>query len=676
MTRRNAPPPTRTIASARVWVSGCLLAGMTLAGCRPQVKPPAPPLPAVKTIGVRVGSIEDSLPVTGSLKSRQNIQLSTKILGRVSRVLVDDGSRVTRGQLVVLLDDSDLRAQVAAAQANLSASEVRYAQARVGLPAREETARTALTQAQAGYLTAEARFRQALLNEPIRVSLAETGVLEARAAVQTAAARLRQAQESEPARITTAKAQLQTAEEVVKTAQARLQQARETATQTEAQTAADVKRAEAALAASQAALAEVKRGARDQQIAAAQAQLDLAEAQLRDAQTELNRQKMLFDGGAAPRAAVDSAQTRFDVAKAQVDSARQNLSLIREGATTEQVRQAQEAVNQAQASLSQAQAARSRVPITQQDITAALSGLAQANEGLRTAQANMSQVVIAQQDTLAARQGLNQARANLSQALANQRQVPIQLEETKTARAALMQASANLRQARAGMTQIQIARQDVKAVEAAAQSARASLNLAQINLGYTRITSPVSGVVNQKLTAPGQSATPGLPLLNIVSLDRVYMEAQVGELHVRQVNVGDVARIMVPAVSNRMLQGYVSDIIPVASELSRQFRLRITIPQSPRELTPGAFSRADVVIKRIADALVVPVEVVDKSSGYPEVVIARTEGSTAVLERRRVQAGIETDTEIQIVGGITATDRLVLNPKGYHSGQKVRAVAA
>ncbi len=588
-------------------------------------------LPVVRVTPVTLGTITQTLDITGSLRSNQNVDLGSKISGRVARVLVQEGSRVRRGQLLITLDDADLRAQVAQAQAGVRAAQVRLNQTIVGLPAREQQVGTSIQQAEATLQSAQARYRQALLSEPAQVTASESQVSSARQAVRTAAARVRQA--------------------------------RQTARQTELQAEAEVRRAQAgvtgaqaAVAASRARLAEVQRGAREQQIAQAQAQVNLAEANLRDAQTELTRAQRLFAGGAAPRSSVDAAQTRFEVNQAQVEAARQNLSLVREGATNEQVRQAGEAVRQAQqgvpqaeAVLAQAQAGRARTLVAQGEVTTALAALSQAQSGLQTAQGNLAQIPITRQETRVAREAVGQAQAGLLQARANRSQIPV-------------------------------AREDVQAARAAVQIAQAQLRQAQVNLSYARISSPVNGVVNQKLTDAGETASPGAALLNLVSLDRVYFEAQVSENSVGRVRVGQPARLVVPAVGTQTLTGYVSDIIPTADARLRQFRIRITIPNAPlpkgTRLTPGAFARGTLTTQTITNALLVPTEAIKQTRGKATVRLAIGPPDNGQVKQRTVAVGADSRGQTQLLGGVAPGDRIIMGDETLEDGDKVRVAKA
>jgi HlyD family secretion protein len=586
-----------------------------------------PEVEIVNVATVSPANLSQTLPLTGSLKSNQNIDLNSKIQGRVARVLVDEGDRIRRGQLLIQLDDADLRAQVASARANLSTAQARLQQSIAGLPAREQQVGTTIEQARAALGTARARYRQAVLNEPVQRQAAET--------------------------------QVATARETVRTAQARLAQARRTARQSELQTVAGVRAAEAgvrsaqaAVARSQASLAEVRRGSREQQIAQSQAQVNIAQAQLRDAETELNRQRQLFEGGATARATVDTAQTRFDVARANLEAAQQQLSLVREGATNEQIRQAEEAVRvaeegvrQAQAQLGQARATRLSATNAQNDITTALAALGQAQSNYLSAVANLNQIPITRQETRTALENVRQAEAALSQAQANRSQIPI-------------------------------ARTDIAIARAAVDTARAGVQTAQVNLDYAKIYSPVNGVVNQKLTGVGETAGAGAALLNLVSLERVYFEAQIPESSIRQVRIGQPATIFVPAVAERAISGRVTEIIPVSTGNLRQFRVRISIPDAPRQLTPGAFARGSLVTQQIFNTLSVPIEAVQEINGKPTVIAVIKQGEKNVVKYRTINTGLTANGKVQVQGGLRQGDLVVVDEAGLDDGEEVKLATA
>ena len=629
----NEPKKKRNIAIPAILGVVALLGLGLFLRSRGQSAPPPDPaaaaearLTTVRVQPVTTGTIVSTLPLTGQLRSNQDVNINSKIAGQVERVYVDEGQRVTRGQLLISLGLSDLRQQVQSARANLESAQVRLEQARVGLPA-----------------------RVAQINNAVR---------EAQTQVNSAEARLRQAELSAPTRTTNARSQVESARAAVGSNQARVKQARETLRQVQGQVNAGVESAQAALRQARAQLDQVRSGSRDQQVAQAQAQVgqaeaqvNLAQAQVYDAQTNLTRQQTLYQGGATARANVDAAQTALEVAranlqaaKASVESARQQLSLVREGSRTEEVRQAEQIVAQREAALNQARADLSRIPATQAQISDALGGLAQSQEALRQANSNLSTIPSAQEDVVQARQALNQARAQLQTAQANRAQIPV-------------------------------ARADVPAAQAAVDAARSQLEQAQLNLGYAQIKSPVSGVVNTKSIDVGEIVSPGAALLNIVSVNDVIFEAQVPASQLGQIEVGQPAKITVAARNNQTFTGYVTEIIPVADPRLRQFRVRISL-ENAQGLTPGAFAQGVLQTQVSRNTLTVPTEEVRTGDGDPYVFVAVPDGDKATVKKRTVKIGAQAQGKTQILSGLSQGDMVIEGTGMYDDGQTVKLAKA
>ncbi len=77
---------------------------------------------SVSTHSIQRGSIVAEVMGTGTLEARVKATVSPKISGRIGEVLVDQGDRVSAGDLLVRLDDEELQQQVAIAQANVEAA--------------------------------------------------------------------------------------------------------------------------------------------------------------------------------------------------------------------------------------------------------------------------------------------------------------------------------------------------------------------------------------------------------------------------------------------------------------------------------------------------------------------------------------------------------------------------
>jgi membrane fusion protein (multidrug efflux system) len=100
-------------------------------------------------------------------------------------------------------------------------------------------------------------------------------------------------------------------------------------------------------------------------------------------------------------------------------------------------------------------------------------------------------------------------------------------------------------------------RADVKARKAA-------LDLARINLGYTRITAPVSGEVSERLAYDGQYVHAGTQVISIVPLNNVWVIANYLETQLTHVAIGDRAEVRVDSFPGVVIKARVDSIAPAS----------------------------------------------------------------------------------------------------------------
>jgi len=289
-------------------------------------------------------------------------------------------------------------------------------------------------------------------------------------------------------------------------------------------------------------------------------------------------------------AAASSAEVPVQSANAlgQLRVAEAGVAQARQGVGTElaNVKAAKARVDQAQANLTRSEADRQRYSnlLAKQEISR--SEYDQRATEARTAR---SALEAAQADVAAAEGRVAQARASVAQQEAN-------LDKARTA----PQQIAEVR-ARFGSASADLAR------------AEAQLETATLNLSYTRMVAPVSGIVGHKSVETGQHVQPGQELLTIVQLDDAWITANFKETQLRLVRPGQPAEIHVDSYGVD-LPGHVESIgaatgarfsllppenatgnfVKVVQRLP--VRIRLDRPQEPqRPLRPGM--SVDVSVK-------------------------------------------------------------------------------
>ena len=116
-----------------------------------------------------------------------------------------------------------------------------------------------------------------------------------------------------------------------------------------------------------------------------------------------------------------------------------------------------------------------------------------------------------------------------------------------TTQSQVVQANAQVQAASIVPEQVSITRAKASASEAQVQKNQAALEQAKLNIQYTTVKAPVAGIVSRKSVQPGQIMQPGQPLLAIVPLENVWVVANYKENQLKNMRVGQKARVHVDA---------------------------------------------------------------------------------------------------------------------------------
>ncbi len=157
----------------------------------------------------------------------------------------------------------------------------------------------------------------------------------------------------------------------------------------------------------------------------------------------------------------------------------------------------------------------------------------------------------------AARAAVDSAQAVVAQA---EQGVPVAESHVAQARAVVARMEADVAAARTGPQRVAVSQAESGSAQARIRQAEASLAQAELNLQYTRITAPVSGVVSKKTVEVGQVIQPGQPLMAIVPLEHIWVTANFKETQLHHMRPGQPAIISVDAYGGSQFQGRVDSI--------------------------------------------------------------------------------------------------------------------
>jgi len=168
--------------------------------------------------------------------------------------------------------------------------------------------------------------------------------------------------------------------------------------------------------------------------------------------------------------------------------------------------------------------------------------------------------------TVSSRTRVGQADAAVAQATANALKAHADLARIEPLAAQNVVSDQQLDAARAAAAaadaQLAAAQAALLGADARVAGARAARDQAALQLSYTRIMAPASGVVSKKSVEIGQLVQPGQPLMSVVPLDDVWVVANLKETETADVTPGDSAEVTVDAYGGIKFRGHVESLAP------------------------------------------------------------------------------------------------------------------
>jgi RND family efflux transporter MFP subunit len=313
--------------------------------------------------------------------------------------------------------------------------------------------------------------------------------------------------------------------------------------------------------------------------------------------------------------------------------------------------------------------------VAQLDDRILLTEVNEAQAELASLQSEVAQAEAEVSDALAqverARVELQQARIDAERFQSLSGDGAITQQQAEQAQTAMLAAEQELRSAE---EQVRTRQQAVVAAQGRVRAQAAVVAQNQERQAYTAIASPITGVVLEKVTEPGNLIQPGNELLKLGDFSAIKVLVQVSELALSGVRVGQPATVTLDAFPDQEFSGRVSRISPAADPTARLIPIEVTIPNAGDRIGSGLLARVQFT-QSTSNPLVVPqsaLEVAGEDNSTTIFVVQR-EGDQATAIARRVQIGNAANGLVEIRSGLQPGEAIVVRSSGsLRDGQAVR----
>jgi len=187
------------------------------------------------------------------------------------------------------------------------------------------------------------------------------------------------------------------------------------------------------------------------------------------------------------------------------------------------------------------------------------------------------------------------------------------------------------------------------------RSASAEIAAASATFSWSRIVAPIDGVITARWVDPGSLATPGMPLLAIENTERYRVDAAIDEQHASAIRSGEAV-----AVASRdgsgVVRGTVSHLAPAPDSATRSYVIQISLP-ADQHLPSGSSVMVRFPVGQRTGIIIPRTAMVDRGELHE----VWTVDPGDVVRMRYVTPGVANGDQIEILTGLSAGDRIVVD---------------
>jgi len=185
----------------------------------------------------------------------------------------------------------------------------------------------------------------------------------------------------------------------------------------------------------------------------------------------------------------------------------------------------------------------------------------------------------------------------------------------------------------------------------------------QAQLSNYIIRAPFSGTIDEVFVKEGEMAQPGLPMIRLVSLQDMYIEADVSEAFLGEFEQGDSVIVSLPSI-NKSLTSTISSVGKVINENNRTFKIEVRLPNDLSLLRPNLLAVVKIKDFSQSNALVIPTNLILEDTKGDYVFVAKDEDKEGTIAiKKHIERGMTYKNETVIDQGLSGGEMLI--DKGF-----------
>jgi len=189
--------------------------------------------------------------------------------------------------------------------------------------------------------------------------------------------------------------------------------------------------------------------------------------------------------------------------------------------------------------------------------------------------------------------------------------------------------------------------------------------LQDLAIKYATLYSPISGIVIA-IDEPnsGVNITPASATFSIIDPTSIYFKAQIDQEDINRIKIGDKTTVMLDSFPKESIESEVTYIsfVPISGQTSTVYEIRFKlngVDNQDLKYRLGMDGDAVISLKQIDNSLTLPIEAINQDVNQSYVLIKPADDNQLV--KKNITTGIETDTTVEILEGLTENDQVVIS---------------
>ncbi len=192
------------------------------------------------------------------------------------------------------------------------------------------------------------------------------------------------------------------------------------------------------------------------------------------------------------------------------------------------------------------------------------------------------------------------------------------------------------------------------------ESQKATYDLAALNLEYTSVRSPISGVISRRFVKAGNMVGTDQQMYRVTDFTPLQAILHIPEHEMSKIRKNQRAELRVDALPNELFVGHVERISPVVDSETGTFKVTIYVDETRNMLRPGMFGRVKIVYDTRENTRMIPKSAIISEDLAESVYVIKD----SLAFKKEIRTGYTNGSNVEVIDGLDDGEMVVTIGQG------------